>query len=84
MHYSTAKGLFLHSPHENYWYTIRILLKARPRFIARPIGQGPCDQRRESCLSWENSFGPKMTVILKPSGIDKDHGRQFYTVAYHP
>ena len=55
--------------------------------FARPIGQGPCDQRCEKCLDWENSFGPEMTVIpnLNPhTRIDKDHGQQFYIVTLQP
>ena len=41
--------------------------------FARPIEQGPCDQRPEDCLAWENSFGQKMAAIPIPSKIDNDH-----------
>ena len=53
--------------------------------IADPTGQGPCDQRRESCLGGENIFGPKVTnTKLPPTKVDMDHGQQFYITTLQP
>ena len=50
-------------------------------FVARPLGQGFCAQRRESCLGSEQ-LCTKITfpLPLLPTGFDKDTDQHFYNV----